>query len=54
MKKLDNAGSTNIDTGGIEPLLVELIQLFDTSDQISRGFKKIFHVSILHPLANVN
>jgi hypothetical protein len=34
---------TNIDTGGLEPLLVEILKLFDTSDQLSRGIKKIFH-----------
>lgn len=45
MEKLDNAVDMNIDTGGLEPLLGEVIKLFDTSDQISRGFKKIFHVS---------
>jgi len=43
MERLDAAESMNIDTGGLEPLLGEIIKLFDTSDQLSRGFKKIFH-----------
>ena len=46
MAKLDSAVDMNIDTGGLEPLLSEVIKLFDTSDQISRGFKKLFHVRI--------
>jgi hypothetical protein len=46
MAKLDSAVDMNIDTGGLEPLLSEVIKLFDTSDQISRGFKKLFHVRV--------
>jgi hypothetical protein len=42
-KKLLEAEITNIDTGGLEPLLEEILKLFDTSDQLSRGIKKIFH-----------
>jgi len=43
IERLDAAESMNIDTGGLEPLFGEIIKLFDTSDQLSRGFKKIFH-----------
>uniref|UniRef100_A0A6U5BNI5 EF-hand domain-containing protein n=1 Tax=Hemiselmis andersenii TaxID=464988 RepID=A0A6U5BNI5_HEMAN len=42
-KRLLEAEQTNIDTGGLEPLLTEMLKLFDTSDQLSRGIKKIFH-----------
>lgn len=40
---LTAATIANIDTGGLEPLLEEMLKLFDTTEQLGRGIKKLFH-----------
>jgi len=37
------ANAQNLNTGGLEPLLMEMLKLFDTSEQLGRGIKKLFH-----------
>mmetsp|Transcript_39241 Transcript_39241/g.91700 ORF Transcript_39241/g.91700 Transcript_39241/m.91700 type:complete len:683 (-) Transcript_39241:22-2070(-) len=43
--KLDllEAQAANIMTGGVDPLIEEVLKLFDCSEQLSRGFKMLFH-----------
>mmetsp|Transcript_4793 Transcript_4793/g.11449 ORF Transcript_4793/g.11449 Transcript_4793/m.11449 type:complete len:671 (-) Transcript_4793:272-2284(-) len=41
--ELLEANAQNLNTGGLEPLLMEMLKLFDTSEQLGRGIKKLFH-----------
>jgi hypothetical protein len=41
--ELLEANAANLNTGGLEPLLMEMLKLFDTSEQLGRGIKKLFH-----------